>query len=149
MIWGSVLTVLVSNFAMPAIYLLRTSEDPASGVPRPVARLSVVRRRLARRGDLGPQGVGCDGGHGNADASLASPRIFSVGSLAYAAGYAISPSGRGDLARVILKLVHRAIGECRPRGTWASIRMAAPPRSRRQGCRGVLRSTSNAGGGAR
>ncbi len=94
-IWGSVATVLVSNVAMPAIFLIRTSEiRPGAFLARSLAApLSGAFAMVLVTWACGtPSGVW--------------PLIIhlTAWSIAYIAGYMAEPTGRGDILRVVGKM---------------------------------------------
>ena len=111
-IWGTVLTTLLSNLIGPAIYvfrvlevrpsafLSRTLSAPASGA------LALLAATWASRSILGA-------GLASTFATRTLPLIahLTIGSLAYLAGYLLTPAGRSDLRVLLAKLRRR--GEAR------------------------------------
>jgi O-antigen/teichoic acid export membrane protein len=105
-IWGTVLTTFASNLVIPAAYVFRVLEiDPRTyfrrtlGPPLAGALLLVASTWILRQ----VQPVSFPG------VSLwtrAVPLLLhlAVGSLAYAVGYLLVPSGRGDLAALRARL---------------------------------------------
>lgn len=110
-IWGTVLTTLVSNLIVPAIYLFRALDiryatffrralgAPACGALALLAACWAFGWVLPA--DVDPEARGRLAGAWPLLANLA------VGSTAYLAGYAASPTGRGDLAAIGRKLLRR------------------------------------------
>jgi len=110
-IWGTVLTTLVSNLIVPAIYLFRALDiryatffrralgAPACGALALLAACWAFGWVLPA--DFDPEARGRLAGAWPLLANLA------VGSTAYLAGYAASPTGRGDLAAIGRKLLRR------------------------------------------
>ena len=110
-IWGTVLTTLVSNLLIPGIitfrmleirpstYLRRTLLAPASGAATLLLASWATSRFLIPADPL------CDGGM-----IRYAPfgMHLAVGCLAYLAGYAAVPEGRGDLRRLLQRLPLRS-----------------------------------------
>ena len=108
-IWGTVLTTLISNLLIPGLYVGRVLEiRPVTFLRRtlgpPVAgALALVMASWAFRSAWSPDPVGDD------RLARALPLLanLTVGSLAYLVGYAITPTGRGDLVGLGRKLARR------------------------------------------
>ena len=105
-IWGTVLTTLISNLVVPGVFLFRALEvrystffARALGAPM-AGSLALVAACLAFRWVLPPDPAGLSG----PARSLPLLVNLSVGCLAYLAGYAASAIGRGDLAAIGRKL---------------------------------------------
>ena len=111
MIWGTVLTTLISNLLIPGVYLFRILEiRPAEFLARTLSAplcggLALVAACTAFQGLVppGPAEVGSMAGR-----SLPFLANLAVGSLAYVAGYIIPVAGRGDLTAIARKLGRRA-----------------------------------------
>ena len=108
-IWGTVLTTLISNFLVPGAYLIRAMEiRPATFLVRtmgpPLAgglALGVVC--LVFSSVVSPWPVGSTA----LGRSLPLLANLAVGSLAYLAGYVATPTGRGDLDAIVRKILRR------------------------------------------
>jgi O-antigen/teichoic acid export membrane protein len=109
-IWGTVLTTLVSNFLVPGIYLFRVLEiRPSTYLQRTLApplagaaallTATWIFRSIAPIGPPGPS---------SAARSIPLLVHLTVGCLAYAAGYLAMPAGRADLATLARKVGFRA-----------------------------------------
>ncbi len=122
-IWGTVLTTLVSNLLIPGVYAFRVLEVRPSaflrralGPPLAGASALVVALGLSRLFGFDPAP---DGPRADALAAALSflpvklaralPFLadLALGCLAYAAGYLAVPTGRGDLAALAGKLRRR------------------------------------------
>ncbi len=104
-IWGTVLTTLISNLLIPGVYLFRVLEirlgtfvGRSLGPPL-VGSAALIAACWAFERVLSPEAVGPPG--------LARTWPFlahlGVGSLAYGVGYARTPIGRGDLGALLRK----------------------------------------------
>ncbi len=108
-IWGTVLTTLVSNLLVPGIYIFRVLEiRPSTFLARSlgpplVGSAALVAACWAFGLAVRPDPVDLPG------LARALPFLASlaVGSLAYVAGYASTPIGRGDLEAVLRKALRR------------------------------------------
>ena len=110
-IWGTVLTTLVSNGLVPGIYLFkvlavdartflaRSLSAPAAGA------LALVIASWAFHQNL-PAGPTADHGRGRFLPFFAH---LAVGGLAYLAGYIAAPDGRSDLAQLVSKVRRRGV----------------------------------------
>lgn len=114
-IWGTVLTTLISNLLVPGIYLFRALEIRYSTfffrtLSAPIAgALALVATSFACRWFLPPDPVGSTG----LARSLPLLVNLSVGTLGYFLGYAASPMGRSDLDAIKQKLLRQAGMESR------------------------------------
>ncbi len=110
-IWGTVLTTLVSNLLVPGVYVFRVLEIRystflARTLSAPLAGgLALVVACWAFRSVVPPDPSGTLPGLARSLPFLAN---LSVGTLAYLAGYVATPAGRGDLMAVARKLGRRA-----------------------------------------
>jgi O-antigen/teichoic acid export membrane protein len=108
-IWGTVLTTLFSNLLVPGVYLFRVLEiRPSTFLARtlspPMAgAFALVVACWAFRSVVSPEPAGVPG------LARALPFLanLAVGSVAYLAGYALMPAGRGDLSAIARKLLRR------------------------------------------
>jgi O-antigen/teichoic acid export membrane protein len=108
-IWGTVLTTLFSNLLVPGVYLFRVLEiRPSTFLARtlspPMAgAMALVAACWAFGSVVSPDPRGVPG------LARALPFLanLAVGCLAYLAGYAATPTGRGDLGAVARKLLRR------------------------------------------
>ena len=108
-IWGTVLTTLFSNLLVPGIYLFRVLEiGPRAFLARslgpPMVGASALVAACWAFGSVVSPDPGEIQGPARALPFLAN---LSVGCLAYLAGYALTPAGRGDLAAALRKLLRR------------------------------------------
>jgi O-antigen/teichoic acid export membrane protein len=101
-IWGTVLTTLISNWLVPALYLFRALEIRratffARSLSAPMAgALALIAASWACRWAISPE-------PGSATGPARSVPLLvnlTVGSLAYILGYIATPTGRGDLAAI-------------------------------------------------
>lgn len=108
-IWGTVLTTFFSNLVVPGIYVFRVLEidfrvylKRTLGAPLAGALALVLTTWLLQR--FVPVTY-----PGTALWTRALPLVFhlSIGTLAYAGGYILVPSGRGDVADLRTKLLRR------------------------------------------
>jgi len=108
-IWGTVLTTFFSNLLVPGLYVFRVLEiDPRTYLKRTLsppltgAAALILLTWLLRR--VMPVTY-----PGTALYSRAFPLLFHLvaGTLAYAVGYLLAPSGRGDLSELWGKLRQR------------------------------------------
>jgi O-antigen/teichoic acid export membrane protein len=109
-IWGTVLTTLFSNLLVPGVYLFRELKiDPRTYLKRTIgapmagaAALVVVTALLRLVLPVAPSGP----------ASLSRISLFLVhltaGTMAYIAGYLLTPAGRGDFVELAGKLRRRS-----------------------------------------
>jgi O-antigen/teichoic acid export membrane protein len=105
-IWGTVLTTLISNLLVPAIYVFRVLEiDPRTCLERtlsaPVAgAITVITVTWLLRSHW-PVTY-----HGPTLLSRTAPLLLhlSAGTAAYIGGYLLMPMGRRDLAEILAKL---------------------------------------------
>ena len=101
-IWGTVLTTLISNLLVPMVFLFRALEIRyatffARALSAPMAgALALVAACWACRWLIPPGPIGSSG-PGRCLPLLAN---LSLGCLAYLAGYVATPVGRGDLAAI-------------------------------------------------
>jgi len=112
-IWGTVLTTLISNLLIPGVYLFRLLEIRLStfltrtlGPPLAGALLVVPVSWICHRVlPLEPIGTGV--------LSRSSPLLLNlvVSSLAYLLGYFATPVGRSDLAALVRQIRHRSPGD--------------------------------------
>ena len=108
-IWGTVLTTLVSNLLVPGVYLFRALDVRYStfftrALSAPMAgALALIAGCWAFQQALPP------GPAGLSSPARAWPLLanLTVGSLAYLVGYLATPTGRGDLEAVGRKLLRR------------------------------------------
>ena len=107
MIWGTVLTTLVSNLLIPGIYVVPRPGDPPADLPDAGPWAPPGRGRAAGRRHLGlPPGRPHRAAAGATLLVRSLPLLahLTVGCLAYLAGYLLVPAGRGDLAALARKL---------------------------------------------
>ncbi len=107
-IWGTVLTTLVSNLLVPGVYAFKVLEIRygtffARTLGPPLAGACALMAACWAFGSAVPPGPDPIGPPGLARA-LPFLANLAVGSLAYLAGYALIPAGRGDVAAVGRKL---------------------------------------------
>jgi O-antigen/teichoic acid export membrane protein len=111
-IWGSVLTTLVFGLAVPGPHIARVlGIDPWAFLGRCLtAPLSGAAALIGADGIsryvMSPTGVGIS-------SSLRVESLIlnlGVGSLFYLGGYMLTPAGRGDLARLLARFRHKAVG---------------------------------------
>ncbi len=108
-IWGTVLTTLVSNLLVPGVYLFRVLDVRYStffnrALSAPMAgALALIACCWAFQRVLPPDPVGPTPWA----RSLPLLANLSVGCLAYLAGYLATPTGRGDLDAIARKLLRR------------------------------------------
>ena len=105
-IWGTVLTTFFSNLLVPGLYVFHVLEiDPRTYLKRTLSPPLAGAAALILATWLLRQVVPVTY-PGTALATRAFPLLLhlSVGTLAYAGGYLLAPSGRGDLTEVWSKL---------------------------------------------
>ena len=109
-IWGSVLTVLISNVLVPGVYLFRVlNMRPGTFLARALSAplwgaAALLAATSVCRAVLPPDPPG--GGDG-LSMSRAWPLLANLlaGTLAYAAGYRASPRGRSDFGNILRRLL--------------------------------------------
>jgi O-antigen/teichoic acid export membrane protein len=105
-IWGTVLTTLISNLLAPGVYVFRVLKvRPATFLVRSLGAplcgaVALVLATWALQEVLSPWPQGSRG----LLAALPLLANLAVGCLAYLAGYAAVPSGRGDLLALLGKI---------------------------------------------
>jgi hypothetical protein len=109
-IWGTVLTTLVSNLLVPGVYVFRVLEiRPSTFFARTLSAplagaLALIAACWGFRAVVPPDPSGTLSGLARSLPFLAN---LSVGTLAYLAGYVATPAGRGDLLAIARKLSRR------------------------------------------